>query len=157
MPSSSSRPAPTPSRSSSASWRRARGCPSSRWKRRRCTRSSSTWWGRRRCVRKIWAVIRREFVERVRSKWFWVSAILGPLFFAAIVIIPLHFAAAGGTKAIVVVDGTTSGFGGRVADSLARSEEHTSELQSRLHLVCRLLLEKKKKHESAVIDARSAS
>src|SRR5687768_17899328 len=33
------------------------------------------------------------------------------------------------------------------ADKLAaaRSEEHTSELQSRLHLVCRLLLEKKKK------------
>src|SRR2546429_4786578 len=33
-------------------------------------------------------------------------------------------------------------------DSSARSEEHTSELQSRLHLVCRLLLEKKKiKHD----------
>src|SRR2546422_8580809 len=30
-----------------------------------------------------------------------------------------------------------------------RSEEHTSELQSRLHLVCRLLLEKKKKSRSA--------
>src|SRR2546422_4347320 len=31
----------------------------------------------------------------------------------------------------------------------ARSEEHTSELQSRLHLVCRLLLEKKKtKHKT---------
>src|SRR2546422_6621136 len=29
-------------------------------------------------------------------------------------------------------------------DATARSEEHTSELQSRLHLVCRLLLEKKK-------------
>src|SRR2546429_5648792 len=29
---------------------------------------------------------------------------------------------------------------------LVRSEEHTSELQSRLHLVCRLLLEKKKKN-----------
>src|SRR5205809_1487110 len=29
--------------------------------------------------------------------------------------------------------------------TVARSEEHTSELQSRLHLVCRLLLEKKKK------------
>src|SRR2546422_5940945 len=28
--------------------------------------------------------------------------------------------------------------------TLPRSEEHTSELQSRLHLVCRLLLEKKK-------------
>src|SRR2546429_1670278 len=30
-----------------------------------------------------------------------------------------------------------------------RSEEHTSELQSRLHLVCRLLLEKKKKKKQA--------
>src|SRR5687768_18245419 len=30
--------------------------------------------------------------------------------------------------------------------SQARSEEHTSELQSRLHLVCRLLLEKKKRY-----------
>src|SRR5205809_1345175 len=29
-----------------------------------------------------------------------------------------------------------------------RSEEHTSELQSRLHLVCRLLLEKKKNQDS---------
>src|SRR3989449_2173996 len=34
-----------------------------------------------------------------------------------------------------------------------RSEEHTSELQSRLHLVCRLLLEKKKKKEPPRPDA----
>src|SRR2546429_2272371 len=33
-----------------------------------------------------------------------------------------------------------------VQPGVSRSEEHTSELQSRLHLVCRLLLEKKKKH-----------
>src|SRR2546429_2206320 len=32
-----------------------------------------------------------------------------------------------------------------------RSEEHTSELQSRLHLVCRLLLEKKKIHSGCAI------
>src|SRR2546422_6351332 len=32
-----------------------------------------------------------------------------------------------------------------------RSEEHTSELQSRLHLVCRLLLEKKKKQNRTLI------
>src|SRR2546422_2562281 len=31
-----------------------------------------------------------------------------------------------------------------------RSEEHTSELQSRLHLVCRLLLEKKKKRTNRI-------
>src|SRR2546422_3960805 len=34
----------------------------------------------------------------------------------------------------------------RRPQALLRSEEHTSELQSRLHLVCRLLLEKKKKN-----------
>src|SRR3989442_6505531 len=33
-----------------------------------------------------------------------------------------------------------------VSGRTTRSEEHTSELQSRPHLVCRLLLEKKKKH-----------
>src|SRR2546429_5536344 len=37
--------------------------------------------------------------------------------------------------------------------SLQRSEEHTSELQSRLHLVCRLLLEKKKHHRYAPLPA----
>src|SRR2546422_3818459 len=36
-----------------------------------------------------------------------------------------------------------------------RSEEHTSELQSRLHLVCRLLLEKKKKKK--ITDVRKQS
>src|SRR2546429_5762732 len=34
---------------------------------------------------------------------------------------------------------------GHISGGESRSEEHTSELQSRLHLVCRLLLEKKKK------------
>src|SRR3989449_11784874 len=36
----------------------------------------------------------------------------------------------------------------RLTPLIARSEEHTSELQSRLHLVCRLLLEKKKKKDT---------
>src|SRR3989449_2263644 len=36
------------------------------------------------------------------------------------------------------------------ADDDDRSEEHTSELQSRLHLVCRLLLEKKKQQTRSV-------
>src|SRR2546429_2461381 len=42
---------------------------------------------------------------------------------------------------------------GRVAED--RSEEHTSELQSRLHLVCRLLLEKKKKTQKHSISINS--
>src|SRR2546430_17719408 len=38
--------------------------------------------------------------------------------------------------------------GAAVADAARRSEEHTSELQSQSNLVCRLLLEKKKKQQS---------
>src|SRR2546429_6534003 len=48
----------------------------------------------------------------------------------------------GATTAPSPVPATSSGS----PATARRSEEHTSELQSRLHLVCRLLLEKKKKH-----------
>src|SRR2546422_1808590 len=44
---------------------------------------------------------------------------------------------------------------GRIREE--RSEEHTSELQSRLHLVCRLLLEKKKKKKKRNICAERAT
>src|SRR2546429_6241338 len=43
------------------------------------------------------------------------------------------------------------------SDEHVRSEEHTSELQSRLHLVCRLLLEKKKRSGFTTKHARCSS
>src|SRR2546429_2763512 len=43
---------------------------------------------------------------------------------------------------------------GQIMPLMERSEEHTSELQSRLHLVCRLLLEKKKKPPPSTPRAR---
>src|SRR2546429_3375965 len=43
------------------------------------------------------------------------------------------------------------------ARTAARSEEHTSELQSRLHLVCRLLLEKKKSTSQFLSSSRQMS
>src|SRR3712207_7366666 len=39
---------------------------------------------------------------------------------------------------------------GALPNPVARSEEHTSELQSRQYLVCRLLLEKKKTHRTSL-------
>src|SRR2546422_8433405 len=66
-----------------------------------------------------------------------------------------------------VIEGRTGfhfNIGGRITtptDSLPpmlkRSEEHTSELQSRLHLVCRLLLEKKKISETSLTMAAQRS
>src|SRR3712207_7395918 len=43
-------------------------------------------------------------------------------------------------------------YGVEAAKDLGRSEEHTSELQSRQYLVCRLLLEKKKKHKIIIAE-----
>src|SRR2546422_6434376 len=53
------------------------------------------------------------------------------------------YAGRGMLKALTIERGAP---GGELLNT--RSEEHTSELQSRLHLVCRLLLEKKKNKES---------
>jgi ABC-2 type transport system permease protein len=72
-------------------------------------------------VRKVWAVIRREFVERVRRKWFWVMALLGPVFFGAIIFLPTLMLRGGGVKNIAVVDGTTQGLGERVTVLLDRA------------------------------------
>src|SRR3712207_7018762 len=44
--------------------------------------------------------------------------------------------------------------GDRLARTLVRSEEHTSELQSRQYLVCRLLLEKKNRRLRALFRSR---
>src|SRR2546422_3250928 len=51
------------------------------------------------------------------------------------------------TRQIDRVTQVTAPIAGTITTRKLRSEEHTSELQSRLHLVCRLLLEKKKKKQ----------
>src|SRR2546426_9115526 len=51
-----------------------------------------------------------------------------------------------------VIRAIMTGIAARRAALSARSEEHTSELQSPCNLVCRLLLEKKKKKEGRIVD-----
>src|SRR5687768_17634587 len=50
--------------------------------------------------------------------------------------------------------GDTAGDDAAPPSGIVRSEEHTSELQSRLHLVCRLLLEKKNSHNQSLSRTR---
>ncbi|HMG18248.1 MAG TPA: hypothetical protein VK573_05945, partial [Gemmatimonadales bacterium] len=72
-------------------------------------------------MHKVWAVIRREFVERVRTKWFWVSAILGPVLFAGIIVFQIVQSVGGAVRFIAVVDSTTTDFGRRVVEGLGAS------------------------------------
>ncbi|HZF68746.1 MAG TPA: ABC transporter permease [Gemmatirosa sp.] len=76
-------------------------------------------------MRKLWTVIRREFGERVRTKWFLVSTLLGPVFFAAIMIGPVWLASREKGSAqvtnVTILDATGAGLGARIARSLADS------------------------------------
>ena len=70
-------------------------------------------------MHKIWVVIRREFIEKVRNKWFVVSTVLGPILMAAFIVVPIVLAEKGGRRrTVAVVDVTTSDFGRRVTDML---------------------------------------
>src|SRR2546422_5110462 len=59
------------------------------------------------------------------------------------------------TTALAAYEPVATGFATQGVS--VRSEEHTSELQSRLHLVCRLLLEKKKRNTNSSPHASSTN
>ncbi|HXY19966.1 MAG TPA: ABC transporter permease [Gemmatimonadales bacterium] len=80
-------------------------------------------------MHKVWAVIRREFVERVRSKWFLVSTILGPVFMIAVTVLPSLLATRSGrVNHIVLVDEGSDSFAQRLRTQLAGSGRFTVEL-----------------------------
>ncbi|MCE2942001.1 MAG: ABC transporter permease [Gemmatimonadota bacterium] len=72
---------------------------------------------------KLYAVIRREYWERVKSPWFLAATLLGPLGFAAITILPAVLALRQGTsnkaKSVIVLDATGVGVGDRLRTALA--------------------------------------
>ena len=75
---------------------------------------------------KLFAVIRREYLERVRNKWFVIVTVFGPVFFAVVMILPAYLSVRGMRDAKVadvrVVDATGTGLGARVAQRIARAK-----------------------------------
>lgn len=71
---------------------------------------------------KLWAVIKREFLERVRTKWFIIVTIFGPVFFGVIMVLPAYLSVRGMKDVRVadirIIDATTTGLGDRVATRL---------------------------------------
>ena len=72
---------------------------------------------------KLWAIIKREYLERVRSKWFMIATFFGPIFFAAIIIVPAWMASKSKATSDVynttILDATGAGFGHRLAVNIA--------------------------------------
>lgn len=63
-------------------------------------------------------IIRREFLERVRTKAFVVTTVLFPLFMMALIFIPPLIKTGGGERTLVLVDQSPAGIGQRVAETL---------------------------------------
>ena len=72
---------------------------------------------------KLWAIIKREYLERVRSRWYLLSTVLAPVFFGVIAIVPIIISAR--TKPspdishVVILDATGTQLGTRVSNELA--------------------------------------
>jgi ABC-2 type transport system permease protein len=71
---------------------------------------------------RLGAVIRREYMERVRSKWFLIATLFGPLFFGVLMIVPawltLRSARSTELERVLVLDATGTQLGQRVAEQL---------------------------------------
>ncbi len=74
---------------------------------------------------KLSAIVKREYLERVRTKWFIIGTLIGPVFFAAITIVPAMMAVRGRANTdvanIVIIDATGAGLGERIAAALRDS------------------------------------
>jgi ABC-2 type transport system permease protein len=72
---------------------------------------------------KLWAIIKREYVERVRSKWFVIATLFGPIFFSAIIIVPAWLSSRSKATSDIynttILDATANGFGHRLAVNIA--------------------------------------
>jgi ABC-2 type transport system permease protein len=68
--------------------------------------------------RDFWVIARREFLERVRTKWFVIGTLLGPIFMIALILIPALLARTGGEEAkLQIID--RSGAGAQLGAALA--------------------------------------
>lgn len=73
---------------------------------------------------KLLVVFKREYLERVRSKWFLVGTLLGPVFFALITVVPILISAKTRSSTdlanVTIIDATSSGMGERVAAAMVK-------------------------------------
>jgi len=81
---------------------------------------------------KLWAIIKREYLERVRSKWFLIATFFGPLFFSAIIIVPAWLASRSKATSDIynttILDATGNGFGRRLAINIAGDSTNATRM-----------------------------
>src|SRR5215218_5379328 len=73
-------------------------------------------------MKKLWAVTAREYMERVRTRWFIISTVFGPLLFGGLMYLPAYAASRGrdsqDVAQIRILDATNTGLGRAIAAEL---------------------------------------
>lgn len=69
-------------------------------------------------MRNVLLIIRREFLERVRTRAFVIGTVLFPVFMIALIFLPALIKTGGGERTLVLVDQSPAGIGQRVAETL---------------------------------------
>lgn len=69
-------------------------------------------------MKKIFAVVRREFVERVRTRAFLISTLLLPVFMVAVFLLPILMSGTSRTSRVAIVDASSAAVGPQVAAML---------------------------------------
>src|SRR3954471_17119071 len=81
---------------------------------------------------KLWAIIKREYLERVRSKWFLIATFFGPIFFSAIIIVPAWLASKSKSTSEVynttILDATGTNFGHQLAINIAGDSTNAQKM-----------------------------
>ena len=73
-------------------------------------------------MREAWVIAKREFLERVRTKWFVVITLLGPLLMVALIVVPVLLEGAGIKGAKVDIVDRTGQVGDTIAQALATAQ-----------------------------------
>ena len=89
---------------------------------------------------KVWAVIRREFQERVRSRQFLIGTMLGPILLGLLFVMPVLLQRNTRAKRIVVVDVAQSGFGARVENVLKLATRNDRPTGEKRYVVSRVVV-----------------
>ena len=75
-------------------------------------------------MREAWVIAKREFLERVRTKWFVVITLLGPILLVGLIVIPAVLAGRGSAGATIVIVDATGKLGPVLVDGFARDDQH---------------------------------
>lgn len=79
---------------------------------------------------KLWAIVRREYIERVRTRWFIISTVFAPLIFAMFAFLPLLLMSRDAKSVaprVLILDATQRGLGQYVAGSIAAARSASDD------------------------------